>query len=124
MADLFADSYAFFARAEGNPRYIRLFEHRTVLTSALNVLEVYSVMLQRLERSAALRHARACASYVAPIPDDVAFEAAEFKRRMLAEHRSCSTVDAWGYAAARRLGCQFLTGDEPFKGLPDVAFLR
>lgn len=124
LADLFADSYAFFARAEGNPRYIRVFASHATVTSALNVLEVYAVMLRRLEPSVALRHARACAAYLTPVPDDVAFDAAKFKRRMVSEGRSCSTVDAWGYAASRRLGCRFLTGDQQFKGLPGVAFLR
>ena len=124
MPDLFADSYAFFARAEGNPRYLRLFQHRSVVTSALNLVEVYGVMLRRLEPELARRHAHACARYLTAIPDDVAFEAAQFKRRMEADRRNCSTVDAWGYSAAQRLGCPFLTGDIPFKGLPNVEFVR
>lgn len=124
MVEYFADSFAFFARAEGNPRYIRIMERAKIVTSALNVLEVYTVMLNRLPREDALRYARACFQHAVDVPNDVAFDASEFKRKMLANRKNCSSVDAWGYAAARRLGYPFLTGDRPFKGVPGVEFVR
>lgn len=124
MADYFADTYAFFARVEGNPRYRRIFQRSNVVTSALNVLETYAVMLTRLPKADALRLANACFRYVVDVPAEAAFDAAEFKRQMGTLRRNCSTVDAWGYAAARRLSCPFLTGDLPFKGLANVAFVR
>jgi predicted nucleic acid-binding protein len=124
LVEYFADSYAFFARAEGNPRYIRIFQRGEIVTSALNVLEVYSVMLTRIPEDEARRHASACFHFVVGVPEDTALPAAEFKRRMLREGRDCSTVDAWGYAASVRLGRRFLTGDGHFKGVANVAFVR
>jgi hypothetical protein len=124
LGEYFADTYAFFARLAGNPRYIRLFKQGDVVTSALNVVEAYSVMLTRVSPEEALRHASACFGYVVNIPDDTALEAAVFKRKMSRDGRNCSSIDAWGYAASVRLGRKFLTGDLPFKGLPNVAFVR
>lgn len=124
MADLLADSYAFVSLFEGNERYLRIFRHRSVLTTAFNVLEVYSTLLRRIERREARTHALALIRLVSEVPSDVAVRAGEFRQSMRERRRDCSYVDAWGYASARALGCRFLTGDPAFKGLENVEFVR
>ncbi|MDE1819965.1 MAG: PIN domain-containing protein [Euryarchaeota archaeon] len=124
MADLLADSYAFFEHVGGNPRYQRVFHERDVVTTAMNVLEVYHVLRRQLAPEVALKHAQACLSYVTDVPREVALAAAEFKEDMVTRKRNCSYIDAWGYEAARALGRKFLTGDRAFEGIAHVEFLK
>jgi predicted nucleic acid-binding protein len=124
LADLFADTYAFFALVDGNPRYVRVFRHKRVSTSALNVLELYATLLRRIDPAEAREIASGVLSCVVPIPSELALPAGEFRNRMRSERRDCSYIDAWGYAAARHLDLPFLTGDPSFRGIDDVEFLR
>lgn len=124
MTDLFADSYALVALLEGNERYVRIFRRRAVGTSALNLLEVYSTLLRRLDRTEAKELAGGIASMVVPVPAEVAFSAGEFRQVMRSQKRDCSYIDAWGYAAAQHLGIPFLTGDPAFRQVEGVEFVR
>jgi predicted nucleic acid-binding protein len=124
LTDFLADSYAFIGLFEGNPRYVRIFHHRSVATTALNVLEVYATLLRRIERDEARSHALALIRLVRDIPSEVAIAAGEFRQAMRERHQHCSYVDAWGYASAQALGARFLTGDPAFKGLENVEFVR
>jgi len=124
LTELLADSYAFFALWEGNDRYVRIFRQKKVVTTALNVLEVYATLLRRLGPQVATPNARACAALVVQVPSEAAFTAGEFKQKMRAERKDCSYIDAWGYGASRTLGLEFLTGDPTFKGVEGVRFVR
>jgi len=124
LADLLADTYAFIEAFAGNERYARIFRHRTVVTTALNVLEVYAILLRRLERADARSHALSLIPYVSQVAPESAIAAAEFRQTMRDRHRDCSYIDAWGYTAARTVGARFLTGDPAFKGLENVEFVR
>jgi predicted nucleic acid-binding protein len=124
LTDFLADSYAFVGFFEGNERYARIFRHRSVVTTALNVLEVYATLLRRIDREEARTHALALIRLVAEIPSEVAIAAGEFRQRMRVRHRECSYIDAWGYASARALSVRFLTGDPAFKGVDNVEFVR
>ena len=124
MADLLADSYAFLALIEGNDRYKAIFERRNFVTTAMNVVEVYSALLRRMEPAAARELARTMLSSVVEVPPETALAAAEFRRRMRESGMECSHIDAWGWAAAKALGRKFLTGDPAFKGVENVEFVR
>ena len=124
MPSLFADTYAFIALLEGNERYARIFGRGGLVTSAMNVQEVYTILLQRLDEEPATAFARSILGTVVDIPPEVALEAARFKGRMATERRDCSHIDAWGYASAKVLKRKFLTGDTAFRGLRNVEFVR
>jgi predicted nucleic acid-binding protein len=124
LADFLADSYAFIEAFGGSERYARIFRHRSVITTSLNVFEVYATLLRRIERGEANSHALALIQYVSEVPSKAALEAGEFRESMRRRHRDCSYIDAWGYAAAQALGARFLTGDPSFKGLENVEFVR
>ena len=124
MADLFADSYAFVALFEGNERYVRIFRRKQVVTSALNLLEVYATLLRRLDRAESRELVNGILSMVVSIPPEVAFKAGEFRHAMRSQKHDCSYIDAWGYATAQHLGVPFLTGDPAFRHLDGVEFVR
>lgn len=124
MAELLADSYAFLAFAEGNERYRSILSRGGFVTTALNVLEVYTALMRRMDHHDAREFARGMLSNVADAPPETALEAAEFRRKMLGAGKECSHIDAWGWAAAKALGRRFLTGDPAFKGVENVEFVR
>lgn len=124
MADLFADSFAIVAYFEGNDRYVRIFRRKSLVTSALNILEVYSTLLRRIPGPEAREKATAALELLIDVPVETILPAGEFRREMRDRKRDCSYIDAWGYAAARELGVPFLTGDPSFKGLANVEFVR
>jgi predicted nucleic acid-binding protein len=124
LPDYFADSYALVAYLEGNPRYGRIFERKTLCTSALNILELYATLLPRLGRDQARASAVPFLPLVISGGADVALVAGEFRQLMRDRKRDCSYVDAWGYAIARENGIPFLTGDNSFKSMENVEFVR
>jgi predicted nucleic acid-binding protein len=124
LTDYLADSYALVAFLEGNDRYVRIFRRKSLATTALNVLEVYATLLRRLDGAEAKEVASGLIPLTVPVPAEVALTAGDFRHRMRSMKRDCSYIDAWGYAAARRLGVPFLTGDPSFRGVDHVEFVR
>ena len=121
---MLADSYAYLAIVEGNERYRCIFQRGGIVTTALNVVEVYGALLRRMDKAEALAFSTALLSSIVDVPPETALRAAEFRRRMTSEKRQCSHIDAWGFCAALALGLKFLTGDPVFKGLENVEFVR
>jgi predicted nucleic acid-binding protein len=124
LADYLADSYALVAFLEGNDRYVRIFRSKTLATTALNVLEVYATLLKRVEVEVAKEVCSGLLPLTVSVPAEVALLAGDFRHQMRSRKRDCSYIDAWGYAAARRLGVRFLTGDPSFRGIDHVEFVR
>ena len=87
MTDLFADSYAIVAYLEGDERYVRIFERRSLVTSALNVLEVYAALLRRIGVAEAREIAMSLLAMVVPVPPEVALSAGDFRHSMRARKR-------------------------------------
>jgi len=124
LPDLFADSYAFVALLEGNDRYVRIFRRKSVVTSSLNLLEVYATLLRRLNRAESRELTAGIIPMIVTVPPEVALDAGEFRQSMRSHRRDCSYIDAWGYAAAQHLGVPFLTGDPAFRHIEGVEFVR
>jgi len=124
LVDLFVDSYALVAYLEGNPRYVRIFGRKSLATSSMNLLEVYSTLLRKLTRDEARAITMGFIPIVVPLPPDLAYAAGDYRHAMRSAKKDCSYIDAWGYAGARHLGIKFLTGDPAFKGEENVEFVR
>jgi predicted nucleic acid-binding protein len=124
LAEFLADTYAFIELFEGNRRYRGLFKNHDLVTTSLNVVEVYSTLLRRIELDEAREFAQAALRLVIEVPRDTALRAAEIRTAMIHSKKNCSHVDAWGYAAAERLGREFLTGDEAFRDVSNVRFIK
>lgn len=124
MASVFADTYALFAAVDGAKAYKPHFVEGEVATTALNVVE-FAYGMRRRGFAAQLD------ALIPPLLDivveperRVVSEAARFKSDRLDAGARCSFVDAWGYATARSLDLPFLTGDEDFRGVPGVKFVK
>ena len=117
----FFDSYAIIEVINRNPRYEQ-FAHEKIITTVLNLGEVYFYFLKMHNKATADYWMRMLRCEVLEIPLDVALEAAavRFEHRT----RAFSYPDCIGYTTALRRGLQFLTGDRAFKDMPNVAFAK
>jgi len=80
--------------------------------------------LREHDEAAARRHfARFLGACQEPSDEDL-FKAAVFREAQRRRRRLLSYVDALGYVLARRLSLRFLTGDDAFRGLPNVLFVK
>ncbi|MHB8604739.1 MAG: PIN domain-containing protein [Thermoplasmatota archaeon] len=123
MVEIVADTYALIAHYDGARSYRPFFEAE-IGTTALNAVEFAHALILR-------GHAKRLGDLMSPVlsiivePDRGVVEAAaRFKHERRAAGAKCSYVDAWGYATARLLDAAFLTGDEDFRGVPGVKFVK
>lgn len=124
MPDFFADTYALVAHYKGSKAYAPIFAEGRALTTALNLVE-FAHAVDRAGRGEDLRDLLApLYSHVVDPPREAVLAAARFKRERLEAGAVCSYVDAWGYATARAFDLAFVTGDEDFRGVPGVRFVK
>jgi hypothetical protein len=117
-------SFAIIEIAKGNPRY-RAYQRGEGVTSKLNLLEVYYVLLQQGHESLAESCFRNHVGGAIDLPGELIPTVAKFRLAELGRtHRRFSYIDALGYVYARSTGFTFLTGAQEFEGLPDVEFVR
>lgn len=124
MAEFFADSYAFVSALDGSKAYQRLLASGDFVTTRLNAVEVgYAMVLRGGKDLLATALPAILEKCVEPPPAAVA-QAVAFRRERNQAGGKLSTVDAWGYATALGFGIPFLTGDEGFRGVPGVKFVK
>ncbi|MEK6849644.1 MAG: PIN domain-containing protein [Nanoarchaeota archaeon] len=117
----FYDTYALFGLVRASPNYAALKDAR-LATSYMNLYELYYMMCQGGERELAAAVFQEClAGAFQPEPETIKL-AAEF--RLKHTKRKLSYIDCLGYALAQELRLPFLTGDEGFRGLPNVKFVK
>ena len=119
----FFDTYAMVEFIGGNEIYINLFKEEGI-TTRLNLMELYYQILKRLGKKIAKRVYTRFLSHAVDFDDNTVMESMEFRLRMRKKGKKFSYVDTIGYIVAKRAGVEFLTGDEEFKGLPNVKFVK
>ena len=118
---LFFDTYAFFELWKGNPSYEPYNEVVKVVTSKMNLMELYYWMYRTQGKQIADSIFDMFAPSCVEISDEYIKEAMVF--RALHKEKKLSYVDCIGYILALRNGVRFLTGDKQFKGMPNVEFV-
>ena len=118
----FFDTYAFFEIISGNPAYLPYSKGVGIITSVLNLMELYYGLSATRGRETALGYFRRYLDYAVPLDFDVVPPAMDF--RLEHKRMDFSYADAVGYALANRQGVKFLTGDKSFKGIPNVEFVK
>ncbi|MBI4451675.1 PIN domain-containing protein [Candidatus Woesearchaeota archaeon] len=118
---LFCDTYALIELFKGNPKFLQFRGERFVI-SVLNLLEFYYNALGEKGEAAAKEWYWHLKEDVAEVDDESLFEAMDF--RMLNKKLNLSYADALGYCMARRMHIPFVTGDEAFRHLENVVFLK
>ncbi|MBI2144185.1 PIN domain-containing protein [Candidatus Woesearchaeota archaeon] len=121
MVEYFLDTYALIEMANGNPAYARFKEARGH-TTLLNLYELYVQTLKNNGEEFAKRVFDSSRKILIGIKDAHIFSAAAFKLKDKKTH--FSYTDALGYTIAAAESLQFVTGDNEFRNLPNVLFVR
>lgn len=117
----FFDTYALIELLEGNPSY-RRFGGVRFFTTRMNLYEMHYHIQRKKGLSEANRAFHGFVFYTKEFSDTIIREASIFRLRN--KQFRFSFIDALGYVIAIRSGAKFLTGDNAFKGLPNVEFVR
>ena len=119
---LFFDTYALYGIALGSENYKKYRHGLRLITTIMNIYELY----YRLVQDNFLSEAEIFFEKFLPDCVDIApksiKEAALF--RLQNKKLNLSYVDALGYIIAKKHDCLFLTGDEAFRKLQNVEFVK
>lgn len=120
----FFDSYALIEINKGNSDY-KKYENSKIIITLLNLMEFYYALLKFTNKDIADKKFEKYLSNCIKVKPDIVMESAEFRYNFNKTSKfKISYIDAVGYITAKRLNVKFLTGDEAFKELPNVEFVK
>ncbi len=122
MAEYFYDTYALIEYVNANKNFKKYFQEHIGITSRLNLMELYYVMLKDISKEKA---ETAYDSFL-PITEDIEDETIKkaMQLRLKEKAKKISYVDAIGYQIALEKNIKFLTGDRQFKEMKNVEFIK
>jgi predicted nucleic acid-binding protein len=109
---------------KGSTLYKRYFAGHELVTSRLNLIELYYVLLQDEGEALADEAYFAFKQYEVEITDEDVKKGMKFRLACKAKRENISYADAIGYTLCGRLGADFLTGDDAFRKKPGVEFVK
>ena len=118
----FFDTYAIFEIIKGSVNYAQYLFDIGVITTSLNLMELYYGLLIKHGKPAAERYYNSLLDFTIPINDDIIKKACEFRSEN--KNKKLSYIDCIGYIIAVEKNVKFLTGDEQFKGMLNVEFVK
>ena len=117
----FFDSYAIIELIEANPSYSR-FQDFTIITSVLNIGEVYTIFLRNEGKTKADEWFESFNFELCEITPEIIIEASNF--RYINRKRDLSITDTVGYILSLKKNLKFLTGDRQFENMENVEFVK
>lgn len=118
----FYDTYAFYEIVKGNKNYNKFSSSVAIVTTRLNLMELYYGLLIKFNKNTADRYYDELLKYVIDIDDETIKQAMIF--RVLHKLKDLSYVDCVGYIMAKQRNIKFLTCDQAFKNLDNVEFVK
>ncbi len=122
MRKLFFDSYALCEIVSGNPHYTGFVQDASIILTQLNLMEFYYHLIMNYGKEEAEKMVMRYEEFSVPFSTDTMMEAMDFRKAN--SRRKLSYADCIGYIVAKRSGALFLTGDEQFRDLPNVLFVK
>lgn len=117
----FFDSYAIIESIKGNANY-KKYENARMLITKLNLFEVCYFLIRDFGEDEAREYMK---EYVESVIDfDLEVILAAAKLKLDKKSARLSMVDCIGYVLAKVMGVKFLTGDEQFKGIENVEYVK
>lgn len=117
----FFDTYALIGLLKGSASYEK-YKGVGKITSMLNLLELYYSLLKEYDEKTAERFFNIFLAIVVPYTDRVIRNAAKF--RFANKDKKFSYVDCLGYMMSLENSVKFLTGDDGFKNMKNVEFVK
>ena len=95
-------------------------------TTEFNLLELSYALVRDYGKFKALELLSAVRDSfeVVKVDDNDFVNASEFRLRSKKQRKKLSLIDCLGYVVAKRMNIKFLTGDEEFKNLENVEFVK
>jgi len=121
MQSLFFDSYALLEIYKGNKNY-KKYKEIKVITSYLHLYELYYSLRKNYSEEEIRDFFQFLQSFCVNLKFEWIQKAVEF--RLFYKKRDLSYADCLGYIIAKDLGIRFLTGDNQFKDLSNVEFVK
>ena len=118
----FFDTYALYGIALGIESYRLYSSNVKIITTIMNLYELYYRLIQDNFLIEAEKFFEKFLPDCVLIKPEVIKEAASF--RLQNKKSDLSYVDALGYVTAKNHNVPFLTGDEAFRKLPNVEFVK
>jgi predicted nucleic acid-binding protein len=120
----FLDTYAMLEYLAGNEGYRRRMVGAELVTSLVNLAELYYIVLREHSGKEADDAYSVFRNYQAEITDDDVKHGMTLRLAAHARKSGLSYADALGYAASQRLGLRYLTGDDAFRSMSGVEFVK
>jgi predicted nucleic acid-binding protein len=124
------DTYAlmewFVHKNENYRKYFEIMEKKSGFITELTLLEFYHKVFHRVgrEKSDEVLDIILGSIKVVDLNLELIREAAIFRSEMMKKRRELSYADAMNYVAAKNLKVRLLTGDNDFKGLENIEFIK
>ena len=123
MADAYYfDTYALIEIGKGNPRYEPYKKDVKVFLNRLNLLELSYFLIREGRSNEAKEIFEKFLRFNVDYDENILLESAEMKFRHL--KKRISFIDCIGYSLAKRHNAKFLTGDEGFRNMENVEFVK
>lgn len=122
MDSFFFDTYAFYEIIVGNPNYLPFTKDVRIITTQLNLMELYYQLLAIYNKSDAINLFKRYEDFIVPISNEIIIEAMDFRK--LNYKKNLSYVDCIGYLMTRKMNIPFLTGDRQFESMSNVKFVK
>lgn len=115
----FFDTYAFFEIIRGNPKY-KNYVNVNIITTIFNIAELNYNLKKEKNKDIADEITKKYYQFIV----EVTLEDIKIAMDLKTKKKSFSIPDAIGYTIARKHNVKFLTGDEDFKDMPCVEFVK
>jgi uncharacterized protein len=115
----FLDTYALFELIFGNKNYSK-FKDSLAVTSIFNLVELNYNLKKDFSKKDADRLTKEYSSIIENIEVIDVINASDLKSK----NRKLSLPGCVGYVLAKRIGAKFLTGDEGFRNMKNVEFVK
>jgi|SRR6185295_8995397 len=117
----FFDSYAILEVIAQSPGYTA-FKDEAIITTALNIAETHYILTGKAGETAADEIIDHLDVSLLELTKPIAIEASKLRHRH--QKQKMSYADCLGYIVALKHGLKFLTGDDAFKGMESVEFVK
>lgn len=122
MLSFFFDTYAFYEIIVGNPNYTPFTKDVKIITTQLNLMELYYQLLSLYDKKRALEFFKRYEEFIVPVSNSLIIEAMDFRK--LHYKKDLSYADCIGYTISKKMNIPFLTGDRQFEGVDNVKFVK
>jgi len=116
------DTYALVEIAKENPNYKKYKDNIKIILNKLNIMEFCYFLLREKKDMLVINTFNNLSKFHVDFSDDVFIEAVKMKNKY--KERKLSYVDCLGYCMSKQLKIKFLTGDEKFKDIQNVEFVK